>query len=178
MIAAGWLRSERLRTRQVLGLALALGGLAALTIPGATAPDPLGAALMALAGVAWGSYSLMGRGCARPLEATASNFVRGAPLAVAVSVLAFREMHASAQGLALAIASGALASGVGYALWYAALRDLTATTAAIVQLCVPVLAAFASVLLLGESVSPRLALAGSTILAGVAVAIFTRRPAR
>jgi drug/metabolite transporter (DMT)-like permease len=175
MIAAGWRAAERLRPRQWLGLALALGGLAALTAPGATAPDPLGAASMALAGAAWGCYSLIGRGCARPLQATAGNFVRGAPLALAASALALRGLHLSAEGFALAVASGALASGVGYALWYAALRELTATTAAIVQLCVPVLATLASVALLGETLTLRIALAGATILAGVAVAVLRPR---
>lgn len=178
MIAAGLRASERLRVRQWVGLALALGGLAGLSLRGATAPDPLGAALMAFAGVAWGAYSLLGRGCARPLEATAGNFLRTVGFALAAAAWSWPGLHASAKGLALAIASGALASGVGYALWYAALRSLTATGAAIVQLIVPVLAALASVALLGEALTPRMVAAGSAILGGVALAIAARRVAR
>lgn len=174
MLAVAIARGERPRPRVWLGLAIALGGLIGLAAPGATAPDPLAAALMAAAGIAWGAYSLRGRGAAGdPLVATAGNFVRAAPLGLVLVAIAamIDPLSASGRGVALAIASGALASGVGYSLWYAALRGLAATEAAVVQLLTPVLAAAGGVVLLGESVSARLALAAAAILGGVALAL-------
>jgi drug/metabolite transporter (DMT)-like permease len=167
---------ERLRPAQWLGLAAALGGLVALVRPGLAAPDPVGAALMLAAGVAWGVYSLRGRGIARPLAATASNFARAVPLTLGLSLAAPGPIHLTGRGAALAIASGALASGVGYSLWYAALRGLTASRAAVLQLLVPVLAAAAAVMLLGEELGARLALAGAAIIGGVALAVGRKRP--
>jgi drug/metabolite transporter (DMT)-like permease len=180
MIGWGVLRGERPRPLEWLGLALAFAGLAALTLPGATRPDPLGVTLMVLAGIAWGAYSLRGRGARDPLGATAGNFLRGAPLALAPLALAALwpgragAPHATPAGLALAAASGALASGVGYTLWYAALPGLTALRAALVQLTVPVLAAAAAVVLLDEPATARLALAGAAVLGGLLVAILGR----
>jgi drug/metabolite transporter (DMT)-like permease len=174
MIAGGVRAGERPRRMQSLGLAIAFAGLVALNLPGLERPDPLGAGLMAIAGVAWGVYSLLGRGCARPLAATADNFARSVPFAAAASLVALSHAHATWRGAALAIASGALASGVGYCVWYAALKDLGATRAGIVQLCVPVLAAAGSVALLGEPATPRLLAAGATILLGVGLAIVRR----
>lgn len=179
MIAAGLRGGERPGTMQWLGLASALGGLAYLLAPGASAPPPLGAGLMALAGVAWGAYSLRGRGAVRPVAATAGNFARAAPLAVVGTVvgLAVTDARVSGYGAGLAVASGALASGLGYALWYRALRGHTATTAAVVQLSVPVLAAAGGVLLLGERPTLRLALAAALVLGGVAAVMLGRRSA-
>jgi drug/metabolite transporter (DMT)-like permease len=139
--------------------------------PGLTAPDPVGAALMIGAGVGWGTYSLRGRGIPRPLAATAGNFARSVPLTLALSLLAGGGFSVTGRGALLAAASGALASGVGYSLWYAALRGLSATRAAIVQLSVPVLAAIGAVALLGERLSLRLVLAGAAILGGVTLAM-------
>ena len=145
---------------------------------GLSAPDPIGAALMAAAGVAWGLYSLRGRkAAAPPLQATAGNFLRAVPMTVLLSLLAFalfQVFHATPAGIALAVASGALASGLGYVLWYAALRGLSATRAAIVQLAVPVLAALGAVLVLGEHVSMRLVACAGAILGGIALALFRR----
>lgn len=182
MIGAEVARGRRPSRRETLGLVLALAGLAALTLPGAGAPDPLGFGLMVLAGVAWGLYSLRGRdgslrgrGTPDPLATTAGNFARSLPFALLLALLAIATpLHATSEGIALAITSGALASGVGYALWYAALPALGVTRAAIVQLLVPVLAAAAGVLALGETVSPRLVACGLTILGGVALSL-TRR---
>jgi drug/metabolite transporter (DMT)-like permease len=177
MLGTGLVRGERPRPLEWVGLLLALGGLVALTAPGATAPDFVGAALMAGAGVAWGVYSLRGRGSTNPLAATAQNFLLSAPLALALSAVSVGVQgapHATAQGLVLAVASGALASGVGYSLWYAALPHLTATRAAIVQLSVPVLAATGGVLLLGEQVTLRLLGAGAALLCGVLLALAAR----
>ncbi|MCP3139667.1 DMT family transporter [Pyxidicoccus xibeiensis] len=182
MLGTGLVRGERPRAREVAGLLLALGGLVGLTAPGASAPDTVGAALMAGAGVAWGVYSLRGRGNRTPLAATADNFLRSVPFTVALSGVGWLVQgtpHATGRGVALAVASGALASGVGYSLWYAALPHLTATRAAIVQLSVPVLAAVGGVLLLGEVVTLRLALAGGALLAGVLLALSAKAvPAR
>jgi len=156
------------------GLVLALGGLAYLTLPGASAPDAKGLWMMALAGISWGVYSLRGRTNHTPLLATAGNFTRGVTLVLPFVVFAVPK--ASAHGLALACASGALASGLGYSLWYAVLPHLSATRAALVQLLVPVLAALAAVALLGEELTRRLLVAGALILGGIALAVF--RPQR
>jgi drug/metabolite transporter (DMT)-like permease len=175
MILGGLRAGERPRAAQWLGLAIAFGGLVALNLPGLTAPDPLGAVLMATAGVAWGLYSLLGRDCKYPLAATAENFAFSVPMIAVIASLTITEsMHTSPRGLLLAVVSGALTSGVGYSFWYAALRKLSATRAAIVQLSVPVLTALGSVALLSESISARLAVAGSAILAGVALAVLRR----
>lgn len=160
------------------GLALALGGLAYLTLPGASAPDALGLLLMAAAGIAWGVYSLRGRSSREPLRATADNFARGAPLVLPLLVLARGSLVFGARGLALACASGALASGLGYSLWYAALPGLSATRAALVQLVVPVLAAAAAIALLGEHPSARLAVSGALILGGIGLAVLQPRARR
>lgn len=177
MIGVGLKRGERPRPAQWLGLVVAMGGLIYLVSPGLAAPDPRGAALMAVAGVAWGIYSLRGQGGGAPLAATAGNFLRAAPLAVVVAVVFVDQAHAEPRGLLLAAASGAIASGVGYALWYAALPGLATTTAGIVQLSVPAIAALGGVALLDERLTWRLLLAGAVILGGVAVAILGRRRA-
>lgn len=174
MLFAGHRRGERLRVAQWLGIALAFAGLAWLVAPGVSAPKPLGALSMALAGIAWGVYSLRGRGCANPLATTADNFARSVPFAVVASLVSLTTTHASPRGIALALASGALASGVGYCLWYTALRELRASHAAVVQLSVPVLAGTGSVLLLGEPWTTRLMLAGVAILLGIALALWRR----
>lgn len=174
MLAAGVLAGDRLGRRGALGLGLALAGLAVLLVPGASLPALMPAALMLCAGVAWGLYSLLGRGSADPLAQTAGNFWRAVVPAVALAVLFQAEAPPRAEGLALAVASGALASGVGYAIWYAALRGLTATRAATVQLSVPVIAAFGGVLLLGEPVTLPLLVAAPLVLGGIAL---SRAPA-
>jgi len=171
MLAWALRGGERLRWNQGIGLLAALAGLAALVRPGLSAPDPFGAVLMLGAGVAWGVYSLRGRGAARPLAATASNFARAVPLAAALGLAGLGAAHVGLRGALLAAASGAVTSGVGYSLWYAALKGLTATQAAVVQLSVPVLAAGGAVALLGEALTPRLLACGAVILGGVALAV-------
>ncbi len=180
MLAAGLARGERPRALEWVGLAVALVGLGGLTLPGASAPAAGGALLMAGAGVAWGLYSLRGRGSTDPLAATAGNFLRSVPLALLLSLLALlfaRTPHASGEGLALAAASGALASGLGYSLWYAALPSLSATRAAIVQLSVPVLAAAGAVLLLREPLTQRGVRGGAALLFGVLLSLRATAPA-
>ena len=156
------------------GLAAAILGLIYLVSPGITAPDPLGAFLMAVAGIAWGSYSLLGRRAGYPLAATAANFLFAVPLVGIVSLLFARGFSLSAEGLALAIASGAIASGCGYVIWYAALAGLTATRAATVQLSVPVIAAFGGVGLMGEAVTARRIIASVATIGGVATVLAPR----
>ena len=169
MVGWGWTRGERTTPRQASGFTLAGAGLVGLTLPGATSPDALGLTLMAAAGVAWGVYSLRGRGAVDPLRATAGNFVRSVPLALALVFFTNGSTPASTQGLLLAVASGAITSALGYVIWYAALRHLLSTQAALVQLSVPVIAALGGVVLLGEALTARLVLAGVAILAGIAL---------
>jgi len=171
MFLSGLRRGERFRPLAWVGLALALAGLIVLLAPGVTAPSPVGGALMAVAGVAWGVYSLRGRGVKNPLQATATNFAWAVPLALALSVVSLRDFHMSSTGVALAIASGAVTSGVGYVIWYAALRGLTALSAATVQLSVPVIAAIGGALLMSEQITLRLLVASVATLGGVALAL-------
>jgi drug/metabolite transporter (DMT)-like permease len=170
MLGRGFALGERLQARQWLGLLAAAAGLAVLLLPGLAAPPWPNALLMLAAGVAWGVYSLRGRGAADPLATTAGNFLRTLPAAALLFALGWQGARADAVGLAAAIASGALASGVGYALWYAALPRLRASTAGILQLSVPVLAALGGIVLLGEALAWRFALAAALTLGGVAVA--------
>lgn len=156
------------------GLAIAFAGLIYLVSPGLSAPDPLGAVLMAAAGVAWGFYSLLGRGAKDPLQTTATNFVFSIPVVLLASILAFAQTRLSQAGILLAIASGAVASGCGYVIWYAALRGLSGTRAAVVQLAVPVIAAAAGVAVLGEHLTVRLVIASAATLGGVALVLAQR----
>jgi drug/metabolite transporter (DMT)-like permease len=176
MFAVALSSGERFPPLAWFGLAFAAAGLVYLVSPGLTAPDPLGAALMAVAGGAWGVYSLLGRGASDPLTATTMNFILCAPLVVLVSLFSFAQFHISAVGVAYAVASGAIASGCGYVIWYAALRGLTAGRAATVQLSVPVIAAIGAVILLSEPITLRLVLASAATLGGVAL-VLAQRPA-
>jgi drug/metabolite transporter (DMT)-like permease len=175
MISVGVLRGERLSILQSGGLLIAYAGLIGLVLPGLAAPPLLSAALMVLAGVAWGVYSLRGKGVGDPTAVTAGNFARAIPFALLVSGLAVRQRSVDSSGVLYAIASGALASGVGYSIWYTALRTLPATTAATVQLSVPVIAAVGGILLLHEPLTVRLATAACAILGGVALVVLTPR---
>jgi len=174
MIGVGLRAGESFPLRAWAGLLLAVGGLVYLVSPGLSAPPLMGAALMAAAGVAWGVYSMRGRGVSDPLLASARNFLRATPLALGLSLLTVTGAHASLMGVALAVASGALTSGIGYVIWYAALKGLTAMRAATVQLSVPPIAAFGGALLLGEAITPRLALASAAILGGIALVLSSR----
>ncbi|VTU32568.1 DMT family transporter [Variovorax sp. PBL-E5] len=171
MLGAGLRAGERFGPAGWFGLVLAIAGLAYLVSPGIAAPPLLGAAWMAIAGVAWGVYSLLGRGVADPLAATARNFVRAAPFALVLSIVFAAGAHADRAGIALAIASGALSSGIGYVIWYAALPRLSAMRAATLQLSVPLIAAFGGVLFLSEAITPRLAVACVMILGGIALVL-------
>lgn len=175
MLLHGLRRGERLGAWGCGGLLLALGGLVALLLPGAGAPAPGGAALMLLAGLAWSVYSLLGRGAVDPLAATAGNFLRAIPLALLLGLALAAHSQPDPLGLCYALLSGALTSGLGYAVWYSALRGLGSLQAATVQLSVPILAALAGALLLGEALSLRLVLAALAVLGGIALVLGTER---
>lgn len=169
----GWalLKGDRPSPIALLGMAVALGAFAYLVSPGLAAPHPLGAALMAGAGLSWAVYSLLGRGSREPLVDTACNFLLTVPVALLLVLLSLARASPSLAGIGWAVASGAIASGLGYAVWYSVLPRLSRSAAAIVQLTVPVIAAAGGILLLGETLSWRLAIASVLILGGVAVAI-------
>lgn len=177
MIGSALVGGERPRPVEWLGLLAALGGLVCLVAPGANAPSAAGAALMATAGAAWGVYSLRGRTSGDPLRRTRDNFACAAPMALLVSLSTLPWHAASARGVLLAAVSGAVTSGGGYAIWYSVLPALSAMRAATVQLVVPVLAAAAGVVFLGEGLSLRLVGSAGLILGGVGLALAARRRA-
>lgn len=177
MIAWARVRGERLARRQWIGAAVALGGLVWLLLPGLAAPPPDAAALMLGAGVAWGIYTLRARGAGDPTRVTAANFARASLPALGLALALAPGLTWDADGLALAVASGALASGVGYAVWYAALRHIGTHTAAVSQLSVPVLTAIAGVALLAEPLTPRLITGGVAVLGGILLVVVRPRAA-
>jgi drug/metabolite transporter (DMT)-like permease len=175
MIVIALRSGERPQILEWLGLILALGGLVYLVFPGLSAPAPLGSFLMTIAGIAWGFYTVRGRGSQNPLANTAGNFMYAAPMILLIRLLTLNNIHISTNGILLAALSGALASGVGYVIWYAALRGLTTTRAAIIQLSVPILAAWSGVIFLSESISIRLVAAGILILGGIGLSVLNRK---
>ena len=177
MIGYGVWSGERLQRLQLVGLLLAFGGLVGLLLPGLSAPPLYGSMLMLGAGAAWGVYSLRGRGAGDPTRVTAGNFMRAVPMAAAMSILMLSHISMNNMGFWYAIASGALASGIGYTIWYTALPGLKATHAATVQLSVPVIAALGGIVFLGEPISIRLVLTSIAILGGIAMVILEKQPA-
>lgn len=175
MIGYGLWRGERLALRQWLGLLLALGGLVALLLPGLAAPPLPSAGLMLCAGIAWGVYSLRGKGVGDPTRVTAGNFLRALPFSLALSLWLLRGTTPDAAGIGYAVVSGALTSGLGYAIWYTALPGLKSTHAATVQLSVPLIAALGAVVFLGEAMTLRLLAASVAIVGGIALVILSRR---
>jgi drug/metabolite transporter (DMT)-like permease len=175
MIGYGIWNGERLRGVQLGGFALALAGLAGLMLPGLSAPPLFGSLLMLSAGVAWGVYSLRGRGRGDPVLVTAGNFLRTVPLSLALSLLMLSRQTFDGPGIVYAILSGALASGIGYTVWYNALPQLKATKAAAVQLSVPVIAALGGVIFLSEPIGLRIILASIAILAGIALVVLEKK---
>jgi drug/metabolite transporter (DMT)-like permease len=174
MLAGALRAGERFHWLEAAGLAIALGGLTYLVFPGLSAPSPVGSALMAVAGISWGLYSLRGRESADPVGDTARNFSLAVPLAALASAATWKGAHVSWHGVLLAVGSGAVASGLGYVSWYAALRGLTRIRAATVQLTVPILAAAAGIALLGETVTLRFVFSAILILGGVGLALAGR----
>jgi len=175
MIGYGIWTGERLLKLQLLGLLLALGGLVGLLLPGLSAPPLYGSLLMLSAGIAWGIYSLRGKDAGDPIKVTAGNFLRTVPLAVALTFFMLNGTSLDTAGFWLAVSSGALASGIGYAIWYSALPGLKATNAATVQLSVPVLAALGGIGFLGEPITLRFVLASIAILGGIALVILEKQ---
>ncbi|MEO9228318.1 MAG: DMT family transporter [Devosia sp.] len=169
----GWaiFKGDRPGLLEWLGFAIAFAALAYLVSPGLVAPHPLGTLLMVAAGLCWAAYTLIGRGSTSPLADTAGNFIRSAPIAIVLLVVGFATHGITPLAALYAIASGALASGVGYAVWYTVLPALSRTRAAIVQLTVPAIAATGGVLFIGEALSPRLVIATIGIVGGVALAL-------
>ncbi|MDF1764254.1 MAG: DMT family transporter [Oleibacter sp.] len=175
MIAFALWKGERLTLLQLAGATLAAAGLVWLMLPSVESPPLLAALIMVGAGIAWGVYSLLGRGAKNPTEVTAGNFIRAVPFAFILFFMLGQQEHTSAMGVMYAIASGALASGLGYALWYAVLPLLTASTAATVQLSVPIIAALGGVVLLDEAMTLRFILASLAVLGGIALFVLNKR---
>ncbi len=175
MIGYGLWTGERMVGVQVAGLCAAFAGLVALLLPGLSAPPLFSSALMLAAGVAWGIYSLRGKGAGDPTVATAGNFLRAVPFAALLWAAMGTHVSLDRTGVWYAAVSGGLASGVGYALWYAALPGLKATNAAIMQLSVPVIAAVGGVMFLGEAITLRLLLSSAGILVGIGLVIMSRK---
>ena len=178
MILWGLHKGERLRVIQILGLIVAMTGLVVLLFPGLSAPPLFGSILMLGAGVAWGIYSLRGKGEKNPVTATTGNFVRAVPFAAAVSIIFVRLLNVDLAGVGYAIISGAITSGLGYVIWYTVLPSLKAASAATVQLSVPVLAAAGGILLLGEPLTLRYLVASLAILGGIALVVLEKKCAR
>jgi drug/metabolite transporter (DMT)-like permease len=175
MIGAALFRGERPKPLEWLGLVLAFGGLVYLVFPGLSAPPPVSSLLMLIAGIAWGFYTLRGKGSLNPLADTTGNFIRTVPMTLLATIPFFSQIQASGQGILLAILSGAIASGIGYSVWYAALKHHTATRAAALQLSVPAIAAAGGVIMLAENLSLRLVLASGLILGGIGLVILGRQ---
>lgn len=171
MMGWGLWRGERLAGLRLAGLLVAIAGLVVLLLPGLAAPPPLAAALMLGAGIAWGVYSLLGRGAGDPVAATGGNFLRSVAFAAVLSLAAVGHESVDPMGVVYAVLSGAVTSGLGYVLWYAALPALSATSAATIQLSVPAIAAIGGAMLLAEPITARLLLASAAILGGIALTI-------
>ena len=177
MIVAALVKGDRPGWLELLGVAVAFGGLVYLVFPGLAAPPLLNSLLMAAAGAAWGFYTLRGKGSSDPLAETTGNFVRSVPMII-IAVPFLGGIHLSNRGIVLAVLSGAISSGIGYSVWYAALRYHTATSAAVLQLAVPVIAAVGGVVLLAETASVRLAISAILILSGIGISIVLRPRSR
>jgi drug/metabolite transporter (DMT)-like permease len=175
ILSTALIKGERPRLAEWLGLIVAIGGLIYLVLPGLAAPDPLGAFLMVVAGISWGLYTLKGRGVSDPTDATALNFIRSVPMILVVNIFTLRNAHLTTEGVIYALISGVVTSAVGYAVWYTALRGLTTTQSALLQLFVPIIAALGGVIFLSESLTTRLMSAGLMILGGVVLALVGKK---
>ncbi|MDQ6981982.1 MAG: DMT family transporter [Mariprofundus sp.] len=176
MMTASLISGERPGMQAWIGYSMAVAGMVFLLLPGASAPSLWGALLMAIAGAAWGMYSLRGRDSNNPMAQTAGNFLLTLPMSAVMLLFSLNRIHGNIDGVMLAIASGALASGLGYALWYHVVSRMSGATAATVQLSVPLLAAAGGMLIMQEPVTMRLLLTGIMILGGIAL-VTMKRPA-
>ena len=175
MVSYGVWTGDRLGARKVLGLLAACGGLVGLLLPGLSSPPLFGSMLMLASGIAWGIYSLRGKQGGDPIRNTAGNFVRAVFFAISLSMAMRPGATWDSAGVGYALASGALTSGLGYAVWYTVLKGLSATSAAAVQLCVPVIAALGGAIFLSEPISQRLLICSVAILGGVALVVVNHR---
>lgn len=174
MILLSLISGNRLHISEWAGLSIAFTGFVYLVLPGVSSPSVVGFTLMTVAGIAWGIYTLKGRGSDNPLADTAYNFLRTVPLVIILAIITVHNLHYTLEGVLLAILSGAIASGIGYMIWYIALGDLSATQAAVVQLAVPVIAALGGVIFVSEPLTLRLILSGFIILGGILLVVLGR----
>jgi len=175
MIVLSLVSGIRLHAFEWTGVVISFTGFVYLILPGVTAPPPLGFGLMVVAGMAWGIYTLKGRTSNNPLMDTAYNFFRTIPLVLILMVITVRDANYSTRGIALAVVSGALTSGIGYTIWYLALRNLSSTLAAVLQLLVPVIAAFGGVVFVSEKISSRLIISSALVLGGILLVIMAKK---
>ena len=168
-------KGDRPRAFEWVGLVAAFGGLVYLVFPGLSSPPLMASILMSSAGIAWGFYTIRGKGSNDPLADTAGNFLRSVPMIVVVAMVILPQLEITLRGFILAVLSGALASGLGYTVWYAALKHHTPTRTAVLQLSVPVLVAILGMVLLGEAATARLYIAGTLILGGIAMTVVRKK---
>lgn len=174
MILLSMFSGNRLHISEWIGMLVAFTGFVYLVLPGVSTPSLTGFLLMTLAGIAWGIYTLRGRGSKNPLADTTQNFVRTLPLVIILALITLQQAQLSSTGIILAILSGAVASGIGYTIWYLALGGLSATQAAVVQLSVPVIAALGGVIFVSEIISLRLTISSTMILGGILIVVLGR----
>lgn len=176
MIGHGIWSGERMHPMQIAGIVFAFAGLVGLLLPGISAPPLQGSVLMLVAGIAWGIYSLRGRGVGDPARVTAGNFLRATIFACGLSIVMYSETSLDNSGIFYAIVSGSIASGLGYAIWYTALRGLNSNIAATVQLSVPVIAAVGGIIFLNETVTLRFMITSTAILGGIVTVLINKKP--
>ncbi|MEC7545683.1 MAG: DMT family transporter [Pseudomonadota bacterium] len=175
MIAISLFQGHRLTVWEVVGVLLAFAGLVYMLVPGQTAPSLMGFILMALSGIAWGVYTLLGRGSATPLTDTAGNFAKGCIPAAILTLVFIADLNITLRGAIYAVLSGTLASGAGYAIWYAVVTKLGISQAAVVQLSVPIIAAAGGVVFVGEPVTYRFIIAATLVLGGILIVILSKQ---
>lgn len=171
MVLLSLFSGTRLHFTEWIGLIMAFTGFVYLVLPGVTAPSTIGFLLMTIAGVAWGIYSLKGHNSKKPLMDTAYNFLRTVPFVFVLVVITYKNVVYSSEGILLAIISGGITSGLGYTIWYMALAGLSSTQASVLQLLVPVIAAFGGVLFVSEALTMRLTISAGMILGGILIVV-------
>lgn len=174
MILLSLISGARLHLTEWAGVAMAFTGFVYLILPGVTTPSTTGFALMTVSGIAWGIYTLKGRGSKNPLLDTAYNFLRTTPLVIILAIIAMNTLNYSTGGIVLALLSGGITSGIGYTIWYIALRGLTSTQAAVLQLSVPLIAALGGVIFVSEAITFRLMISATLVLGGILMVVLGR----